>query len=33
MAEVSVEYRETAERISHNVANKVLPMAKCQKAY
>jgi len=28
MAEVSVEYRETAERISHNVANKVLPMAK-----
>lgn len=28
MAEVSVEYRETAERISNNVANKVLPMAK-----
>ena len=28
MAEVSVEYRETAERISYNVANKVLPMAK-----
>jgi len=28
MAEVSVEYRETAERISYNIANKVLPMAK-----
>ncbi|PIW62070.1 DUF3069 domain-containing protein [Shewanella sp. CG12_big_fil_rev_8_21_14_0_65_47_15] len=28
MSELSAAYRETAEQISHNVANKVLPMAK-----
>lgn len=28
MTEISVAYRETVEKISYNVANKVLPMAK-----